>query len=213
MDDIFKASRKEYDKGALDEETVHSDPFQQFRAWFDAALQTPEIEPNACAVATAGSDAKPSVRMVLLKSIDERGFVFFTGYESKKGRQILENPCGAMLFYWATLERQVRIEGTFERVSKADSDAYFASRPRNAQLGAVVSKQSAVVSSRAELEEEYRRAEKRLEGSVINRPEAWGGYRLIPDSFEFWQGRESRLHDRVRFVRRHNEWVRDRLWP
>jgi len=118
-----------------------------------------------------------------------------------------------MLFYWATLERQVRIEGTFERVSKADSDAYFASRPRNAQLGAVVSKQSAVVSSRAELEEEYRRAEKRFEGSVINRPEAWGGYRLIPDSFEFWQGRESRLHDRVRFVRRHNEWVRDRLWP
>ena len=170
--------------------------------------------PNACAIATVGKDLRPSVRMVLLKSLEEQGFVFFTNYESQKGRQIAQNSFGSMLFYWASLERQVRIEGRFEMVSAAESDSYFAVRPRTAQLRAAVSRQSEVVSSRAELEGAYAEAERRSGGAPIVRPAHWGGYRLLPESFEFWQGRESRLHDRIRYSQlRGGLWRIERLWP
>jgi pyridoxamine 5'-phosphate oxidase len=152
--------------------------------------------------------------MVLLKSLDDRGFVFFTNYESQKGRQIAENSFGSMLFYWPSLERQVRIEGSFELVSAAESDSYFATRPRSAQLAAAVSRQSAQASSRAELERACAEAERLSNGGPIARPAHWGGYRLVPEIFEFWQGRESRLHDRIRYVlTADGNWRTERLWP
>ncbi len=214
-DEKLKGFRKEYERGELDEGSVSASPIAQFREWFEAASQQPgESEPNACAVATVGADLRPSVRMVLLKSLEERGFVFFTNYESLKGRQISHNSFGSMLFYWASLERQVRIEGSFEVVSAAESDSYFSSRPRSAQLGAAVSRQSEVVPSRAEMERAYAEAEQLSGGAPIARPAHWGGYRLLPERVEFWQGRESRLHDRLRYVRLEGgAWRIERLWP
>jgi pyridoxamine 5'-phosphate oxidase len=151
--------------------------------------------------------------MVLLKAVDDRGFSFFTNYESVKGQQISQNAYGSMLFYWASLERQIRIEGSFEFLTAAESDSYFASRPRGAQLGAIVSKQSRVVASRRELEAAFSEAERAIGSEPLTRPAHWGGYRLVPTQFEFWQGRESRLHDRVRYLKTANTWVAERLWP
>ncbi len=213
LGDIFKSIRKEYEHGALLEENVSSDPFEQFRAWFDAAIVSEKVEPNACALATVGKDLQPSVRMLLLKSFDERGFVVYTNYHSAKGKQIEENPFVSLLFYWPSLERQVRIQGRCERVSVDDANAYFASRPKGSQLGAAVSRQSEVAPSRQTIDDAYVALARKIGEGDIARPEHWGGYRIAPNSFEFWQGREGRLHDRLRYSRRNGAWEINRLWP
>jgi pyridoxamine 5'-phosphate oxidase len=184
------------------------DPLRQFERWFADAAAAVRI-PEAMALATADSAGAPSARMVLLKEADERGLVFFTHYPSRKGRELEANPKAALLFYWDTLGRQVRVEGLVERVAPADSDAYFATRPASARLGANASRQSAVLESRAELE----RRVAALEGSEAGRPEWWGGLRLRPESWEFWQHRASRLHDRFRYRRADGAWLIERLYP
>lgn len=209
----FKKMRIEYGKGSLDEQRVQPDPFVQFREWFDAAIQSEPTEANACALATTGSDQQPSVRMLLLKSMDERGFVFYTNYNSKKGRQLLENNKAALLFYWPTVERQVRIEGLVEQVTHQESELYFQSRPRNSQLGSAASLQSERCASRATIEQVVQGLSERVGEGAIECPAHWGGYRLIPASFEFWQGRPDRLHDRIIFEREEGGWKIGRLWP
>ncbi len=212
-DDPFKAVRKEYRSGQLDEGSIDPDPLKQFKSWFDAVMSSDVVEPNACALATADSDARPSVRMVLLKGIDDRGMIFFSNYSSTKGFQIASNPQGAMLFYWAQFERQVRIEGDVEKLDDVASNLYFASRPRDAQIGAIVSRQSMPVASREVIREAVDSFTNTHPEGPLERPAYWGGYRIIPRSIEFWQGRENRLHDRVRYVREPQGWRIERLWP
>lgn len=212
-DDPFKAVRKEYTSGQLDEESVDQDPFKQFKVWFDAVMSSDVVEPNACALATTGIDARPSVRMVLLKGIDERGMIFFSNYSSTKGLQIDSNPHAAMLFYWAQFERQVRIEGEVEKLDEVASNAYFTSRPRDAQIGAIVSRQSNPVASRAIINEAIEDFSNAHPERSLQRPSHWGGYRIVARSFEFWQGRENRLHDRVRYMKEAQGWRIERLWP
>jgi len=195
----------------LDEAELDPDPLRQFAAWFEEAGTAGVRAPEAMAIATAAADGRPSVRMVLLKGFDERGFVFFTGYESRKGAELEANPHAALLFYWDPLGRQVRIEGPVERVPEAESDAYFASRPRGAQISASVSPQSRVVESRASLE--ARAAELEARGGELSRPPAWGGFRLAPETYEFWQHRANRLHDRLRYSREGDGWRIERLGP
>jgi pyridoxamine 5'-phosphate oxidase len=195
----------------LDASDLDPDPLRQFAAWFDEAGAAGMRAPEAMALATAATDGRPSVRMVLLKGFDERGFVFFTGYESRKGAELAANPRAALLFYWDPLGRQVRIEGPVERVAEADSDAYFASRPRGAQISASVSPQSRVVESRAALEAAA--AELEARGGELPRPPAWGGFRLAPETYEFWQHRANRLHDRLRYSRDGAAWKVERLAP
>jgi pyridoxamine 5'-phosphate oxidase len=187
---------------------LDTDPLRQFRRWFDDAQEVVRA-PEAMAVATASSSGAPSVRMVLLKGADERGLVFFSHYTSRKGRELEGNPQAALLFYWDPLGRQVRVEGRVERVSPEDSDAYFATRPAGARIGAVVSRQSEVLEDRAELE----RRVAELAGTDPPRPETWGGFRLVPEAWEFWQHRDDRLHDRFRYARRDGAWVSERLYP
>jgi pyridoxamine 5'-phosphate oxidase len=189
--------RQEYTRAGLSEEDAHPDPLEQFRAWFEEALAANLHEPNAMIVATATPDGRPSARVVLLKGFDERGFVFYTNYQGRKGRELEENPRCALLFYWGELERQVRIEGRASRVSGEESDAYFASRPRGSRLGARASEQSRPIEDRAALEQRLRELEASFEGREVPRPPFWGGYRVEPEAFEFWQGRENRLHDRL----------------
>jgi pyridoxamine 5'-phosphate oxidase len=195
----------------LNEAELDPDPLRQFAAWFEEAGAAGVRAPEAMAIATAGADGRPSVRMVLLKGYDERGFVFFTGYESRKGGELAANPRAALLFYWDPLGRQVRIEGPVERVAEAESDAYFASRPRGAQISASVSPQSRVVESRAALEAVA--AELEARGGELPRPPTWGGFRLAPETYEFWQHRANRLHDRLRYRREGGRWVIERLGP
>ena len=195
----------------LDEAALDPDPLRQFARWFEEAGAAGIRAPEAMAAATASDDGRPSVRMVLLKGFDERGFVFFTGYESRKGQELAENPRAALLFYWDPLGRQVRIEGPVERVDEAESEAYFRSRPRGAQISASVSPQSRVVESRAALEE--RAAELEAAGGEIPRPPAWGGLRVRPETYEFWQHRANRLHDRLRYRRADGGWIVERLGP
>jgi len=196
---------------SLNEAELDPDPLRQFAAWFDEAEAAGVRAPEAMALATAAADGRPSVRMVLLKGFDEQGFVFFTGYESRKGGELATNPRAALLFYWDPLGRQVRIEGPVERVAEAESDAYFRSRPRGAQISASVSPQSRVVESRAGLE--ALAAELEVRGDEIPRPPAWGGFRLAPETYEFWQHRANRLHDRLRYRREDGDWVLERLAP
>ena len=207
--------RKEYTRAGLTESDAAPDPVEQFRRWFDEALAADLHEPNAMTVATATRDGRPSARVVLLKGFDERGFVFYTNYEGRKGRELEENPRAALLFYWGGLERQVRIEGRVRRVSEEESDAYFASRPRGSRLGAVASRQSRPVGSRELLEERLRESEGEHEGREVPRPDFWGGYRVEPENFEFWQGRENRLHDRLVYRRGAEKegWGVERLQP
>jgi len=205
--------RKEYTRAGLDMADVHSDPVVQFDAWFEETLAAGLHEPNAMIVATATSDGRPSARTVLLKGYDARGFVFYTNYEGRKARELEANPACALLFYWGELERQVRIEGRASRISNEESDAYFASRPRGSRLGAWASEQSRPVEGREILEERQRSLDAEYEGREVPRPPFWGGYRVEPEVVEFWQGRESRLHDRLVYRRVGEGWRIERLQP
>jgi pyridoxamine 5'-phosphate oxidase len=206
--------RREYTRAGLREADVAPDPIEQFRKWFEEALAAGLHEPNAMTLATATSDGRPAARVVLLKGFDERGFVFYTNYEGRKGRELEEDPYCALVFYWGELERQVRIEGRAGRVSGEESDAYYRSRPLGSRLGAWVSEQSRPVGDRATLEERLRELEDRYEGREVPRPPFWGGYRVEPEKIEFWQGRENRLHDRLLYRCESNQsWSIERLQP
>jgi pyridoxamine 5'-phosphate oxidase len=198
----------------LREEEMASNPFEQFRRWWQEALQAGVPVPEAMTLATATPQGRPSARMVLLRGWDERGFVFYTNYESRKARELSANPQAALVFYWPLLERQVRIEGEVELVSAEQSDTYFRSRPRDSQLGAWASPQSEVIASRAVLEARLAQVQERFAGQEVPRPPAWGGYRVVPDLVEFWQAQPARLHDRLRYRRlKHGQWLLERLAP
>jgi pyridoxamine 5'-phosphate oxidase len=209
----ISALRRDYARDELSEKSVDSDPIVQFRRWFDQALEAQVIDANAMTVATAAPDGRPSARVLLLKELDGRGFVFYTNLASAKSRDLAANPFAALCFYWAELERQVRIEGRVEPISDEEADAYFASRPHGSRVGAHASPQSSVIPSAEFLAERVAALEARFEGSEIPRPANWGGYRLIPDRIELWQGRPSRLHDRLVYQRSGSDWVLQRLAP
>ena len=205
--------RREYTRAGLDTTDMNPDPMVQFGTWFENVVDANLHEPNAMILATATREGLPSVRTVLLKGYDGRGFVFYTNYEGRKARELEANPACALLFYWGELERQVRIEGRAGRVPGEESDAYFASRPRGSRLGAWASEQSRPVAGRNVLEERARALEKEYEGREVPRPPFWGGYRVEPHAIEFWQGRENRLHDRISYRRESGGWRLERLQP
>ena len=210
--DISKLRRSNALK-ELSEASVSSNPFTQFSVWMNEAIKSNLLDPNAMTLATASKEGIPSARTVLLKGFDERGFVFYTNYESTKAKDLDENPNAALLFLWIELERQVRISGEVEKVSQADSEEYFISRPRESQLGAWASKQSSVIASREVLERQFEEMKKRFENKEIPLPPFWGSYRVIPKRIEFWQGRESRLHDRICYTLVDGKWKIERLSP
>ena len=204
--------RKDYGIAGLMEKDLAKNPFRQFEQWFAEAEAAKIPEPNAMTLATADRAGRPSARTVLLKGVDGRGFVFYTNYESRKGRELADNAHAALVFPWITMERQVIVEGAVTRVSREEADAYFHSRPRTSQLAAWASPQSTVLAGRPVLEESYRVVERKYEGREVPLPPQWGGYRVVPATVEFWQGRRSRLHDRLRFRRDPGgEWVVERL--
>ena len=205
--------RRQYATAALDRSNLEDDPVAQFRRWFDDAERAQLVEPNAMTLATADAAGRPSARVVLLKGLDPRGFVFFTDYRSRKARELAANPRAALAFLWKELERQVRVTGDIELVTPEESASYFRTRPRGSRLGAWASVQSAELPDRAMLEREVARIDEQYPGDDIPLPPHWGGYRLLPDEFEFWQGRENRLHDRFRYSRGGERWRIDRLSP
>ena len=203
--------RQEYMRARLDETEVARDPFEQFNRWFDEAIKAEHPMLNAMTLATVSAEGRPSARIVLLKGVDNGGFVFFTNYKSRKGRELTANPAAALVLYWSELEREVRIDGRIKKVTAAESDAYFASRPLGSRHAAIASPQSETVADRAALEARFAEAAK--SGDQPPRPAHWGGYRLIPDEIEFWQGRPNRLHDRVLYTRKSRSWTITRLAP
>jgi len=214
MDISVADLRKDYKRSGLERADADPNPFKQFRKWFDQAREAQLPEPNAMTLATATAVGNPSARMVLLKDFDERGFVFYSNYESHKAQQLQENPWASLVFWWAELERQVRIEGRVEKVSDEESDTYFHSRPLLSQLGAWASHQSQVIDSREVLEQRLEELKVKFENQEIPRPQHWGGYRVIPSGIEFWQGRPSRLHDRLFYqLCDDGSWVIERLSP
>jgi len=208
------AIRMEYEMGQLKEEEVAADPIVQFQAWFDEALEKQVMEPNAMTLSTVSAYGYPSSRIVLLKQLDESGFGFFTNYQSRKGLELAENPHAALLFFWPELQRQVRVVGPVVKMSPELSDAYFESRPKGSQLGAIVSPQSQEIADRGLLDVALTAVEERYRNSdSLPRPAHWGGYWLVPDELEFWQGRSSRLHDRLRYKKQDDGWQVTRLAP
>lgn len=205
--------RRDYRARQLSESDAAADPLAQFRHWFDEAVRAELMDANAMTLATATREGRPAARTVLLKGVDDGGFVFFTNYASAKASDLEANPHACLVFFWAELERQVRITGAVTRVDAAESDAYFASRPRESQLGAHASPQSAVIESRAVLESRLAEVVERHGDGPVTRPAHWGGYRVVPDTLEFWQGRPNRLHDRLRYRRVDGAWVLERLAP
>lgn len=205
--------RLNYSLKKLDEGKVDASPFKQFSIWFNEVLESEITEPNAMILSTSTLEAKPGARNVLLKGFDEQGFVFYTNYLSHKAKALDENPQAALLFFWKELERQVRIYGKVKRTSSAESDEYFDSRPFESRIGAWVSMQSSVVPGRKYLEDKFEELKNKFNGQTIKRPEYWGGYRVVPSYFEFWQGRENRLHDRVVYEMVNDNWKIYRLSP
>ena len=205
--------RKDYSLAGLAEKDLARDPFRQFDKWFEEAVAAKLAEPNAMVLSTADRSGRPSSRTVLLRGFDGRGFVFYTNYEGRKGRELEASQRASALFPWLLLERQVIIDGPVARVAPEESDAYFQSRPRGSQIGAWVSQQSSIIPNRAVLEDGFKAVEKKYAGREISRPPHWGGYRLDPETVEFWQGRRNRLHDRLRFRRVKDGWMVERLAP
>ncbi|HLW11040.1 MAG TPA: pyridoxamine 5'-phosphate oxidase [Fermentimonas sp.] len=212
MDNLHKM-RQEYMSGNLNEELMPQDPMQMFKMWFSEAIETGLTEPNAMTVATASLDGKPSARVVLLKEVNNMGFVFFTNYLSRKGREITVNPEVALVFDWHDMERQVRVEGRAEKLPVEDSDAYFNSRPEDAKIGAWASPQSKIVNNRDELEKLEDEIMEQFEDMEVHRPSHWGGYLIRPSVIEFWQGRPNRMHDRIVYYNTEEGWSMHRLAP
>lgn len=205
--------REEFTKGKLHRSDLAKDPIAQFNKWMNEALQAECLHPTAMALATVDADQRPNNRIVLLKEVNEQGFVFFTNYESRKGSELKEQPYACINFFWGELERQVRISGKVKKVSDEQSDAYFQSRPRESRLGALASPQSQKIENGDSLLQNYQNLKTKFEGKTIPRPAHWGGYVLTPDAIEFWQGRASRMHDRFLYSLENNEWTIDRLGP
>lgn len=206
--------RRDYASRALTEDTTDADPIRQFTSWFEEALKSELLDANAMTLATASPGGEPAARIVLLKGADESGFVFYTNYDSAKGRDLAANPRASLLFYWSPLERQVRITGSVTRTSAEESEAYFHSRPVESQISAASSDQSRPVKDRSQLESRYAELAEKYKNSIVPRPAAWGGYRVTPERMEFWQGRKSRLHDRLLYTRQSDgSWTRSRLSP
>ncbi|MGI8811040.1 MAG: pyridoxamine 5'-phosphate oxidase [Pyrinomonadaceae bacterium] len=205
--------RRNYSKSELSESGVSADPFEQFSTWMENTLSSGILEPNAMVLSTADAECRPSSRVVLLKGFDQSGFVFFTNYESRKGRELAANPHAAILFFWPELERQINISGTVDRVSREGSETYFRSRPFDSRIGAWASKQSSKIESRTELEKRFASLKNSYSDGEVPLPPFWGGFRLSPDRFEFWQGRSSRLHDRICYKLRGGRWEISRLSP
>jgi pyridoxamine 5'-phosphate oxidase len=211
---FLESLRSNYALSGLHETDLLGNPFQQFQLWLEQAIAAELPEPNAMTLATLSEQGKPIARMVLLKGLDEKGFVFYTNYDSAKGKQLTETDSAALVFWWAGLERQVRVEGTVEKVSSEESDAYFQSRPKASQLGAWASPQSQVIESREVLEKRLAQFEEKYAIEKVPRPPHWGGFRVIPTAIEFWQGRPSRLHDRIRYkLDEKGDWFYQRLAP
>ena len=206
--------RREYTRDGISVRSVKKDPIEQFSIWFEDAVKSDQTDANAMTLATATASGKPSLRVVLIKGFDHKGFRFYTNYESRKGRELSENPEAALCFFWPALERQVRIEGKVEKMSREDSEVYFKSRPRESQIGAWASRQSSKIKGRDQLKKQYQEMKETFEGKEIPLPEFWGGFLLRPQTIEFWQGRTGRLHDRILYTRiDEDNWKIDRLSP
>ncbi|CCU71703.1 MAG: pyridoxamine 5'-phosphate oxidase [Thalassolituus sp.] len=212
MVDLFDI-RKEYTQGRLDEQTAAKDPMTQFHAWFEAYRETLPVEPTIMTVASVDAEGQPWQRILLLKAYDEQGFVFFTNYESNKGQHFANNARASIHFFWIGQERQIQVQGIVTKMTRAEAESYFHSRPRESQLGAWASKQSRPLANRAELEANFAAVKEAYEGKDVPLPDYWGGYRLVPERVEFWQGGEHRLHDRIEYRRNGREWLQQRLNP
>ncbi len=213
MNEAIASLRKDYKLKSLLEADVKKDPVTQFSVWWDEAVKSDIAEVNAMTLATCNADGRPSARIVLLKGFTNKGFVFYTNYESSKGKELADNPYAALVFFWKDLERQVRIEGAVEKTSEAESENYFQSRPTGSKIGAWASAQSSTVANRETIEESYLNYSKKFADHSIPRPPYWGGYIVKPEKIEFWQGRSSRLHDRILYTKQNEEWKIERLSP